>query len=267
MKRLIFILTGCCLLSHISPAQFSVLGADAFGRGNSLVAVPGSASIYHNPGGIAGDTSGFLSFNYLKAMPVEGFHTTGVQGIFRAGSFNYGFSVDSFGDRYYGENRVALALARKQGRVLMGVRISYAGIHTAGMGSRKILFGEAGMIVSPAPLVSLGLSLMNITAAKSYEEYAFPVALAVGAALHPNEKVNLSGQLDYRAGGCKEVRFGLAYQVREQLGFSAGINPQMRSVHFGTTVLAGRYGFLYGIATHPYAGAAHHATFIYKLRD
>lgn len=267
MKRFFLSLTGLCLFSCYCPAQFTLLGADAFGRANSLVAVPGFSSIYQNPGGIGAETSGFLAFNHLKILAVEGFHTTGVQGVFRGREFNYGFSVDSFGDRHYRESRAGLALARKQGRVSLGVKMSYMGIHTAGMSSRKTLLGEVGMVVTPVPHVSLGLCLINFTSARLYEGHPFPTVLAIGAALHPNPKVNISGQLDYRTRGEAAVRFGLHYQVREQLGFSAGINPEMRSVHFGTNVLAGRYGFFYGVATHPYVGLAHHTTFIYKLHE
>lgn len=267
MNRILPFLAGLCLSGYSSTGQTPVLSAGAFSRANSLVAQPAYPSIDQNPAGIGGIASGFLLFNYLKIVPVEGFHTTGVQGIFRAGMFNYGFSVDSFGDRHYRENRAAVALARKQDRVSLGLKMSYAGVHTAGMGSRKTLSGEAGMVITPASFISLGLSVMNFTAAKIDENHSFPVVLAVGAVLHTNEKVNLSGQLDYRTGGRAEVRFGMAYQIRDQLGFSAGINPEMRSVHFGTNVLAGRYGFLYAIATHPYAGIAHHTTFMYKLRD
>lgn len=123
------------------------------------------------------------------------------------------------------------------------------------------------MVVAPVPYISLGLSLINFTGAKFYQGHPFPVVLALGAAVSPNPKVNISGQMDYSTGRGAALRFGLHYQVREQLGFSAGINPEMHSVHFGAHVRAGRYRFLYGIATHPYVGIAHHTTFIYQLHD
>lgn len=265
MKSTILFVTGFCLLPYSSVAQFSVLGAEAFGRANSLVAVPGSSSVYQNPGGIGMDTSGFLAFNFLKILPVEGFHTTGVQGVFRGRGFNYGFSVDSFGDTHYRESRAGLVLARKQDRVSVGVKMSYMSV--SGTGSRSAFLGEIGMVITPVPLVSLGLCLINFTSAGFYQDNPFPTVLAAGISISPNTSVSLSGQLDYRTGGRAVVRLGLDYQVRKQLGFSAGIDPEMRSVHFGTRVLAGRYGFLYGMATHPYAGLAHHTTFIYKLHD
>lgn len=267
MNRTLSLFAGFCLLAHFSPAQFTVLGADAFGRANSLVAVPGYSSIYQNPAGIGADTSGFLAFNYLKTVPVQGFHTTGVQGVFIGNGFNFGFSIDSFGDRHYRESRAGLALARKQDRVSLGIKMSYVGMHSAGMGSRKAFLGELGMVVMPVSRVSLGLSLINFTSARFSGSRPFPVVLALGAALHPNPRISLSGQLDYRLSGKPVVRLGLHYQVRDQLGFSAGINPEMHSVHFGAHVRAGRYRFLYGIATHPYVGIAHHTTFIYQLHD
>ena len=155
-----------------------------------------------------------------------------------------------------------LALARKQDRVSVGLKVSGIGMHTAGMGSRKTLAGEVGMVVTPAPKVSLGVSLSHFTS-PGFQ----PVTLALGVAVRPEAKVHLSGQLDYPVGGRAEVRLGLHYQLRKQLGFSAGVNPALRRVHFGTNVLAGRYGFLYGVATHPYVGIAHHTTFIYQLHD
>jgi len=262
MNKIRLFLTPLCLLAYSAAAQLTILGADAYGRANSLVAVPCYSSIYQNPAGIGGEASGFLAFNFLKTVPVEGFHTTGVQGVFRTEHFNYGFSVDSFGDNHYRESRAGLALARKQERVSVGMKVSGIGMHAAGMGSLKTLVGEVGMVVTPAPQVSLGLSLSHFTLAGFQ-----PVRLSLGAAVRPEAKVHLSGQLDYPVGGRAEVRLGLHYQLRKQLGFSAGIDPALRRVHFGTNVLAGRYGFLYGVATHPYVGIAHHTTFIYQLHD
>jgi len=265
LKKILLFIPGFFFFTFHSLAQFSVLGADAFGRANSLVAVPGFSSIYQNPGGLGGITAGFLAFHYLKILPVEGFHTTGVQGVFTGKWLNYGFCADSFGDRHYRESRAGLALAGNRDHVSVGLKVSYAGAHPAGAGTRKTLTGDAGMVVTPVPALTLGLCLFNFTSAGFYNRE--PVTLAVGAALRADQKVQFSAQMDYRTGHRAVMRFGLHYQVREQLGFSAGIDPEMRRVHFGARVLAGRYGFYYSIATHPYAGIAHHTTFIYTLHE
>lgn len=265
MKRILLLLAGFCLPALVCPAQVSVLGADAFGRGNSLVAVPGYSSIYQNPAGIAREPVGFLAFNYLRILPVEGFHTVGLQGVFVRKHFNYGFSMDSFGDRHYRETRAGVAMARAQDRVALGMKLSYLGF--SGGGTRSAVVGEAGMIVRVLPYLQLGT---RIRYGNTYPEAGgatVPAVLTFGAGLSPNAKVNLSGQVDYWSKRSAEIRLGLHYRPRDQLGFSAGAYPAGRSLHFGTDVVIGRYGLIYSIATHPYAGIAQHTTLIYKLHD
>ncbi len=251
-----------CFSTCFSHAQFGVLGADAFGRANTMVAVPGYSSLYQNAAGIGEATGAFLAFNYLQILPVEGFHTAGVQGVFTGKTLNYGFLADSFGDRHYRESRAAVALAHRRDRVSLGVKASYMSVHSSGMGTRNAVTGEVGMLVRPSPVFSLGINLM---ASPAWVE-GRPVVLAVGAGVSPHPDIQISGQVDYGMRG-SAMRLGLHYRVREQLAFSAGVDPAVRSLHWGTRILAGRYGFLYSIATHPYAGIAHHTTFIYRLHE
>ncbi len=261
MKTSTFFFT-LCFSTCFSYAQFGVLGADAFGRANTMVAVPGYSSLYQNAAGIGDATGSFLAFNYLKILPVEGFHTAGAQGVFTGKTFHYGFLADSFGDRYYRESRAAVALAHRRDRVSLGVKALYMSMHSPGMRTRNAVAGEVGMLARPSPAISLGI---NLVASPAWVEGS-PVVLAVGAGVSPHPNIQISGQVDYGDHG-STLRLGLHYRVREQLAFSAGVDPALRSLHWGTQILAGRYGFFYSIATHAYAGIAHHTTFIYRLYE
>lgn len=248
-------------------AQYSFLGADAYGRANSLVAVPNYSSVYHNPSGIARLTHSFLAFNYFKTLPVEGLHTVGLHGVFKNDIVDLGFSADSFGDKYYRESRAGLVLAKKMDKVSIGLKGSYMGISIHDLSSRNTFLGEVGMMVTPSKFFSLGLHLVNFTAARLYGDVSLPVLLSFGGAINPSPKVSISSQIDYPFNTKPVVRFGMNYQIRPELGLATGVNPEMKTVNFGANVVIKKYGILYAVGTHPHVGLAHQFTLIYKLHE
>lgn len=267
MTKLLHIILVAGLFCNSVFAQYSFLGADAYGRANSLVAVSSFSSVYHNPGGVGALNQSFVSVGYLRTLPVEGLHTVGAQGVFVNKALNIGFTADSFGDKYYRESRIGAILAKKMDKVSIGLKMSYLGVNIDELSSRNTLLGEAGMIVTPNRFFSLGLHLINFAGARLYGDVNLPTIVAIGVAINPSDKVNISSQLDYILDQKPRLRLGLNYKIREELALSSGINPEMRSVHFGANVLIKQYGFCYAVATHPNVGLAHNLSLIFKFNE
>lgn len=267
MTRILLILFSLCLFYDDAACQYTFLGADAYGRANTLVAVPAYSSVYHNPGGVGALNHSFVSVGYFRALPVAGLHTVGAQGVLVNKLLNVGFSADSFGDKYYRESRVGAVLAKKMDKVSLGLKMSYLGVSVDELSNRNTVLGEVGMIVTPSRFFSLGLHLMNFTSAKLYGDVNLPTVISFGASINPGDKVNISSQLDYILNQKPKLRVGLNYRIREELALSTGINPEMRSVHFGANVLIKQYGFCYAVATHPNVGLAHNLSLIFKFGE
>lgn len=266
MIRQLFMLAGL-LISIPTFSQYTTLGADAFARANTLVAVSSFSSVYSNPSGLGFLNYSFLSASYFKTLPIQGFHTVGFSGHFANRVLNIGISADSFGDKYYKESRLGLALAKKLDKVSIGAKLSYLGVHIEQMSNRNTLLGEIGMLVKPAKFFSFGLHFVNFTNAKLYGETGLPIIIILGAAVNPNEKVTISCQSDYELRTRPVVRLGINYQIRKQIGVSAGVNPELRVVHFGLNFSIEKFTLFYGASTHPNVGIANQFTLMRKFNE
>ena len=60
---------------------------------------------------------------------------------------------------------------------------------------------------------------------------------------------------------------GLNYQIKESLGLSAGINPNLKAVHFGLNLDIKKYKFSYAVSTHPNVGLSNHLTLALLLNE
>lgn len=254
-------------MNYALSAQYNFLGADAYGRANSLVAVSSFSSVYHNPGAVGDLDYSFLSVGYFKVLPVEGFNTVGLQGVFANNVVNAGFTADSFGDRYYRESRFGLVLAKKKDKVSIGAKLSYMGVSIHEMSNRNTLLGEVGMLVKPSKYFDLGLHLINFTGAKLYGDINLPTVISFGAALNPSDKVTLSAQVDYILKEKPKIRAGLNYILRKEIALSCGVNPELKSIHLGTLLSIKQYGFSFAVASHPNAGLAQNLSLIYKFNE
>lgn len=248
-----------------SFGQYQYLGADGFGRANSMVAVPTFSSVYHNPAGLGFLKESFIHASYFKTLPVQGFHTIGLAGNYANSLIDVGFSVDAFGDEYYKESRVGFVLAKRMDRVSIGAKFSYLGVSIHEMSSRNTFLGEVGMLVKPNKFLNLGLNVINVTNATLYAP--LPTVVVLGVALNPSSKVCLSGQADYIPSGKAVFRFGLNYRLRPQFSLSMGANPELRAIHFGINLMLAKGGFSYAAASHPSIGMGHHVSFIYKAHE
>jgi hypothetical protein len=243
------------------------LGAGAYGRANSLVAVPDLSSIYQNPAGIAYLDGNFAAIALHKTLPIEGLLMLGAWGNFKTKALSIGISADNFGDQYYHETRLGLAAAKKMDKVSMGLKFSLMNNAVKEMSSRQTFLGEFGILAVPSKFFSLGLHVVNFTRAKLYESQPLPTFVNFGIGLNPSKKINISGQVDYPVGEKPLLKMGLSYQIKESLGLSAGINPNLNSVHFGLNLDIKKYKFSYAVSTHPNVGLSNHLTLALLLNE
>ncbi|MCF8325189.1 MAG: hypothetical protein K9I84_09550 [Leadbetterella sp.] len=256
------------LLSIISAkAQYTYLGAGAYGRANSLVAVPDLSSIYQNPAGI-----GYLDYHFAavaihKILPVEGLLTVGAWGNIKSNIVNIGFSADNFGDEYYHETRIGLAAAKKMDKVSMGIKFSLLNNAIKEMSSKQTLLSEFGILATPSKFFSVGLHVVNFTRAKLYAAQSLPTFVNFGIGLNPSKNINISGQIDYPIGEKPLFKLGMSYQIKNHLSLSTGVNPNLNAVHFGVSFDVKNYRFAYAVSSHPNVGLSNHITLAFLWNE
>ena len=265
--KITFTISIIIVLTISANAQYTSLGASAYGRANSLVAVADISSIYQNPAGL-----GYLNYNFAaiavhKTLPVEGLLTIGAFGLLKTNAIHIGFSADNFGDEYYHETRLGLAAAKKMDKVSMGLKFSLMSNSVKEMSSRQTVLGEFGILATPSKFFSVGLHVINFTRAQLYESQPLPTFVNFGVGLNPSKKINISGQVDYPVGEKPFLKIGLNYQIKESLGLSTGINRNLNSVHFGFTFDVKKYKFAYAVSTHPSVGLSNHLTLAILLNE
>jgi hypothetical protein len=232
-----------------------------------LVAVPDLSSIYQNPAGIAYLDYNFASVAVHKTLPIEGLLTVGAWGNIKSKIATIGFSADNFGDEYYHETRVGLAVAKKVDKVSMGIKFSLLNNAVKEMSSKQTLLGEFGILATPSKFFSVGLHVVNFTRAKLYESQTLPTFVNFGVGLNPSKKINISGQIDYLVGEKPFLKLGMVYQIKDHLSLSTGVNPNLNSVHFGVSFDLKKYRFAYAVSTHPNVGLSNHITLAILLNE
>ncbi len=265
--KITFTISILIVLTISTNAQYTNLGASAYGRANSLVAVADISSIYQNPAGL-----GYLNYNFAavavhKTLPVEGLLTIGAFGLLKTKPLNIGFSADNFGDDYYHETRIGLAVAKKLDKVSMGIKFSLLNNAVKEMSSKQTLLGEFGILATPSKFFSVGLHVVNFTRAKLYESQNLPTFVNFGIGLNPSKKINISGQIDYPVGDKPYLKLGMAYQIKDNFSLSTGVNPNLNAVHFGVSFEVKKYRFAYAISTHPNVGLSNHITLAILLNE
>jgi hypothetical protein len=216
-----------------TQAQYTLLGAGGFGRGNALVASSEHSAIYFNPAGIANQTQNFVASTYYRHVPVSGFNTLGIYGTYRLGKINLGFSADSFGDSDYHENRIGAAAAIKKDKVAIGLKFSYLNNAIAEVSSKQTILGEFGILVDVNKKVNLGMRVSNFTRAKLYKSQELPTLIALGLAYKLSPAIALNTELDYIVAENTIFKAGLSYKFSEFLTANTGITPYLKAVHFG----------------------------------
>lgn len=201
-----------------------------------------------------------MAVGVLKTLPVEGLLTVGAWGNFDAKFINLGFSIDNFGDQYYHETRMGLAVAKKMDKVSMGMKFSLLNNSIKETSSKQAFLGEFGILATPSKFFSIGLHVINFTRASLYASQNLPTFVNFGIGINPSKKINISGQMDYPVGEKPYLKLGMAYRIQDNIALSTGINPNLNSVNFGVTFDVKKYKFAYAVGTHPNVGLSNHIT-------
>jgi hypothetical protein len=259
LKKLYFLL----LFFHsilTTSAQYSYQVADVWGQANSAVAKPSLASVYTNPAAMSFFKADGIGVGFQKILPLAGFQTVGLWGQYTLKVGTIGISADKFGDELYHESRIGMAYSKKIDRISLGLKASYLNNGIEGLSSKQTLLSEFGILTALNSQLNVGLHVINLTRAALYDSQVLPTVINVGLSWMPSEKVNFTSQLIYPVSQKPNIRLGMCYAIRPNLSISSGVDPNVRSIHFGIGINLQKFKFDYATNTHPNFGLSNNVS-------
>ena len=259
----------CISLLTISGAlaqnALNYTGARSWGMGNAMVALPNHQSFFGNPAGLAFLDGTSVSSSYDSRFELADLNTVSITALRATKRFAVSVGAERFGDRRYNETKIGLALAKSTGRVALGVKASYLGAVAENYTSTGTLYTEFAVLAKLHPSVQLGFLAKNITGARWFASDPLPTELVLGGAFSPTRQILFTADAGYIPGVRWSFRSGLEYAMKEQLFLRTGINPVLKTNHFGVGYAFNPWTLDYAVNTHPSLGLSHHLSLNFKL--
>lgn len=236
------------------------IGARSWGVGNAVVALPHEQSFFYNPAGIAYAENSHASASYHSRFDVPGLGNAGVAAVIKANGVNIGVGFDQFGDELYNEVKGGIALARKQGRVSLGVKVSYFQATVKDLVAKNTILTEFGVMADIRDNFRVGFHGYNLTGASLFASQNIPTVLRLGFSYQPSKQISLNAEAEKSTLYPVNVKAGIEYEIRPKFFVRSGINSLANTFHFGTGMRLKHLQFDYAVSSSGSLGLSHHLT-------
>ncbi len=249
----------------ISPAVFGngdpfPIGARSWGLGNAVVASPGNESFFYNPAGIGFSEQTTLFASYHSRYDIPGLGNAAVGGTVHTPAVNIGFGVEQFGDKLYNEVKGGLAISRKQGRIALGLKLSYFQAAVQDLTAKSTISTEFGVMADIRDNFRIGFHGYNLTGARLFASQNIPTVLRLGFAYQPSTQISLNAEAEKSTLYRLNIKGGVEYQIRQTITVRTGVNSLFNTFHFGTGFRLKQLQFDYAVHTSNILGLSHHLT-------
>ena len=236
------------------------IGARSWGLGNTVVALPVHESFFYNPAGIGYGTNTNLLASYHSRYDIPGLGNAAVGGTIHTPAVNFGIGVEQFGDELYNEVKGGIAVSRKQGRISLGVKVSYFQAAVQDLTAKSTILTELGVMADIRDNFRIGFHGYNLTGASLFASQNIPTVLRLGFSFQPFDQISLNAEAEKSTLYKFNVKTGIEYEIRKQLFIRSGINTLFRTFHFGTGLMLKQIRFDYAVNTSAALGLSHHLT-------
>lgn len=236
------------------------IGARGWGLGNALVAMPTNQTFFYNPAGLGylESTSAFAS--YHSRYDFIGLGNAAAGGTIQTSFANIGIGAEQFGDKLYHESKIGMAVAKKQGRVALGFKVSYFQIGIDEVAARSAILTEFGVMADIRDNLRFGFHGYNLTGATLFQTQNVPTVLRLGISYRPSKQIAINAEAEKSTLYPILVKAGLEYEIRENMFVRTGVNSLTNTFHFGTGLKLKHIVFDYAVHTSTYLGLSHHLT-------
>lgn len=256
---LLYFLVACSSSTFANGDPFPI-GARSWGLGNAVVALPVAESFFYNPAGIgyAENTNFFASYHSRYNIP--GLGNAAVGGTIITGPVNVGIGFEQFGDELYNEVKGGIAVSRKQGRISLGVKVSYFQAAIQDLTAKSTILSEFGVMADIRDNFRVGFHGYNLTGSRLFASQNIPTVLRLGFLYQPSPLISLNAEAEKSSLYNLNVKAGIEYHMREIVFLRTGINTLFNTFHFGTGFQFRKFQFDYAVHSSASLGLSHHLT-------
>jgi hypothetical protein len=244
-------LSGFCQHSGIN------LGARHMGLGGASVTLPDGWSIFNNVGAMSNVTSSSAFVSYQMRFATSAFQTMGGGYVHRFKGFSSGIGFYRFGDEFFNQQQISLAIANKIQMVSLGASLNIVQYHVETQETIQKAVLNFGGIAEIIPELILGAHIANITQAEVTEGYQIPVIMKLGLSYRPVSSLMLNIEVEKKIGDQEWVKTGLEYQMHDAFKIRTGFISIINRPTFGLGILLGNFNFDYAFAHQNPLGAIH----------
>ncbi|MFB0947225.1 MAG: hypothetical protein ACJAZY_000198 [Spirosomataceae bacterium] len=236
------------------------IGARSWGMGNAVVAMPHEQSFFYNPAGLAYTESTHAFASYHSRFDIPGLGNAGVGAVIKTKAVNFGVGFEQFGDELYNEVKGGIAFSRQQGRVSLGLKISYLQAAVQDLTAKSTILSEFGVMADIRDNFRIGFHAYNLTGAKLFASQNIPTVLRLGFSYQPSEQISLNAEAEKSTFYKLNIKAGIEYEIRKSFFVRSGINSLTNTFHFGTGMRLRNLQFDYAVNTSNILGLSHHLT-------
>ncbi|MDP5120433.1 MAG: hypothetical protein NWQ46_02475 [Spirosomaceae bacterium] len=253
----LFLIVPACAVASGDPFP---IGARSWGVGNAVVAMPHEQSFFYNPAGMAYAENSHAFAAYHSRFDVPGLGNAGVGAVIKTNGINIAVGFDQFGDELYNEVKSGIAVARKQGRISLGVKVSYFQATVKDLIAKNTILTEFGIMADIRDNFRIGFHGYNLTGASLFASQNIPTVLRIGFSYQPSKQISLNAEAEKSTLYPLNIKAGIEYEIRPKFFVRTGINSLTNTIHFGTGMRLRHLQFDYAVSSSSYLGLSHHLT-------
>lgn len=236
------------------------IGAQSWGMANAVVAHPHSQSFFYNPAGLAYSENTNAYASYHTRYNIPGLGNAGIGGTLTTNAVNFGVGFEQFGDELYNEVKGGIAIAKKQGAVSLGIKVSYFQAAVKDVAAKNTILTEFGVMADIRNNIRIGFHAYNLTGAKLFVSQNIPTVLRLGFSYQPSKQISLNAEAEKSTLYKLNFKAGIEYEIRPSIFLRSGINSLTNTFHFGTGMKLKQLQFDYAVNTSSILGLSHHLT-------
>ncbi len=240
---ILLLLLSVVFIGQAQNGTPATAGARGAAMGNASVAFKDINSAFSNQAGLA-----HLSDLAFIAVAEQRFFITELQTISAAAvlptnSGTFGLTLNYFGFEAFNQQKIGLAYARKLfDGVSIGGQVLALQTRIPEYGSATNVSFELGILTQLVPTLQLGVHLYSPVRIEITPGENLPTVFKLGLAYLPSERVTCAAEVEKDIDFPARAKFGIEYQIVEQLHLRTGIATNPVNLAFGVG-----YGFDNGL--------------------
>lgn len=244
------------------------MGARQAALGGASVTIADQWSVFNNVGAI-GRMDGDVAFtSYQNRYGISELSTMGAGYVRDLGASAVGLGVYRFGDEFFSEQRLNIALGHQLDRVSLGISADYLQYNIATVGTRGVFVVEFGGVAELTKELSFGAHIFNLNQAKLVEGTTerLPTVMKAGLSYRPSADLLFNIETEKDLDFDEVFKAGLEYRIIEKVYVRTGFRTAPFNGAFGLGFHPKQFQFDYAFSNDSNLGAIHELSVSYRFK-